>query len=441
MDNIDNGGIRPEEAAPRKSRFRTKYAKIGFIAFLVVAGSILFYFSFFKDRTLFAFIGKIMDKLTPFAIGAVLAYLLKPICQVFEKWTASWFSRMKNAKKAAKLSQNVSIFFTILVFLLLIYVFINAVIPQVADSIKVLVTTMPGNFEKASDWLIKVTKDTFLEETVNDFTVNGMVKIEEWLNKLLTNDWNKLLSGLTVGVKSVFSVLYNVLIGFVACVYILGQRRKLAAQGKMLVYSIFNDKWAEKVMDEVQYVDKMFSGFINGKIIDSIIIGLLTFCVTSIFRIPYAMLISVIVGITNIIPFFGPWIGAIPSAFIVLMVSPVKCLYFIIIIIVIQQLDGNIIGPKILGNTTGLSSFWVLFSIVFFGGMFGFMGMLLGVPLFAVLYDIVKRLVKHGLSKHDHSELFIEYEDRVRLEEEEKKRDKKHLRNPFKKIHFRRKKR
>lgn len=437
---MDNNEVKTGEASPRKSHFRTKYSKIGFVAFCVVAGSILFYFSFFKDRTLFDFIKKIMDKLTPFAIGAVLAYLLKPICHVFEKWTGRWFCKMKNTRRAAKLSQNISIFLALVVFVLLIYVLINAVIPQVTDSVKVLVTTLPDNFEKAADWLIAVTRETFLEETVDNFTTDGMVKIEEWLSNFLSNDWSKLLNGLTSGVKSVFSVLYNVLIGLVACVYILGQRHKLAKQGKMIIYSIFNDKWAEKVMDEIAYIDKMFSGFINGKIIDSIIIGLLTFAVTSIFRIPYAMLISVIVGVTNIIPFFGPWIGAIPSAFIILMVSPVKCLTFIIIIVVIQQLDGNVIGPKILGNTTGLSSFWVLFSIVFFGGMFGFMGMLLGVPLFAVGYDIIKRLVRHGLARRKHSELLIEYEDQAKREEEQIAAEKANRQLKLKKFSFKKKK-
>lgn len=437
---MDNNNNEVQTGIIRKTHFKSKYAKIGFVAFVVVAGSILFYFSFFKDHTLFSFIQKIFDKLTPFAIGAILAYLLKPICHVFEKWTGMWFSKMKNTRRAAKLSLNISIFFTILTFILLIYVLINAVIPQVADSVKVLINTLPDNFEKVSDWLVETSKNTFAEETVNDFINDGMVKIQKWVNKILTEDLNKILSGVTVGVRSVFSVLYNILIGLVACVYILGQRRKLAAQGTLIINSIFTDKWATKVMDEIKYIDKMFSGFINGKILDSIIIGILTFIITSIFRIPYAMLISVIVGVTNIIPFFGPWIGAIPSGFIILIADPIKCLYFIIIIVVIQQLDGNIIGPKILGNTTGLSSFWVLFSIVFFGGMFGFMGMLLGVPLFAVLYDIIRRLVRHGLARRNKSEMLDEYEAVNKAEETEKQHAKEIRHLKFKKFRFNRKK-
>lgn len=244
---------------------------------------------------------------------------------------------------------------------------------------------------------------------------------------------DKVISGVTVGVKGVLAFLKNLLIGLVACVYILAQRKKLAAQGKMIIYSVFKKKWADRIMEEICYVDKMFSGFINGKIIDSIIIGIITFIVTTIFKIPYAMLISVIVGVTNVIPFFGPWIGAVPCALIAFMVSPVKCLYFIIMIIAIQQFDGNILGPKILGNTTGLSSFWVLFSIIFFGGLFGFAGMLVGVPLFAVIYDLIERGVKRGLKNKGKYELYEQY-DIEQHEEERLKEEAKEKKDPINRI-------
>ena len=193
----------------------------------------------------------------------------------------------------------------------------------------------------------------------------------------------------------------------------------------MIVYSTFKEKWADKIMDEFVYIDKTFGGFINGKIVDSIIIGILTFIVLSIFKMPYTLLVSVIVGVTNVIPYFGPFIGAIPSALIILMIDPIKGLQFIIIIIIIQQLDGNVIGPKILGDSTGVSSFWVLFAILLFGGLFGFMGMLLGVPLFAVIYDIIRRLIRHGLYKNKKEEIYLEYEkeqDEIEEELADKKR-------------------
>ncbi len=423
----------------KKSRFKTKYGKIGLVAFIVIACSILFYFAFFKDKTLFGFIKSIWSSLTPFIVGAVLAYVLKPLCVVFEKWFGKLFKKMKNRRKAEKLSANLAIVASIILFLLIIYSLFASVIPQVIDSAKVLIKTLPETYTKAMDWIKNIAKDTAFQEKIDDFTKNGLSSIEVLMDKLMNVDTSKLLANVTIGVKGVFAFLKNMLIGMVSCVYILGQRKKLAAQGKLIIYSVFSNKWADKVMDELKYIDKMFSGFLNGKIVDSIIIGVLTFIVLSIFRMPYTMLISVIICITNIIPFFGPWIGAIPSAFIILMVSPIKCLYFIIIIIVIQQFDGNILGPKILGNTTGLSSFWVLFSIVFFGSMYGFIGMLIGVPLFAVFYDIVERLVRHGLDKRKHREMYDTYKENGRIEEEERAKEKAKRKLRIKRFHFNKK--
>jgi len=437
MDN-DTGNATVNNGKRRFS-MKNEYAKIGLMLFIVIAGSILFYFSFFKDHTLFGFFKSIWSCLMPFTVGAVLAYLLKPICAMFEKWTAKWFSNMKNRNGAKKLSQNLSVFFTIVIFLAFMYIIFAAVIPQVIDSIKVLVEAIPDAYSNVMDWLVGISKDTIFEDTVTQFGDDTLKNVQKIVTQLFgdgTSDGmitDKVISGVTVGVKGVLAFLKNLLIGLVACVYILAQRKKLAAQGKMIIYSAFKKKWADRIMEEICYVDKMFSGFINGKIIDSIIIGIITFIVTSIFKIPYAMLISVIVGVTNVIPFFGPWIGAVPCALIVLMVSPVKCLYFIIMIIAIQQFDGNILGPKILGNTTGLSSFWVLFSIIFFGGLFGFAGMLVGVPLFAVIYDLVERGVKRGLKNKGKYELYEQY-DIEQHEEERLKEEAKEKKDPINRI-------
>lgn len=437
MDN--NTGKSTVNNGKRRFPMKNEYAKIGLMLFIVVAGSILFYFSFFKDHTLFGFFKSIWSCLMPFTVGAVLAYLLKPICVVFEKWTAKWFSNMKNRNGAKKLSQNLSIFFAVIIFLAFMYVIFATVIPQVIDSVKVLVEAIPDAYSDVMDWFVGISKGTVFEDTVTQFSDDTLKNVQKIVTQLFgdgTSDGmitDKVISGVTVGVKGVLAFLKNLLIGLVACVYILAQRKKLAAQGKMIIYSVFKKKWADRIMEEICYVDKMFSGFINGKIIDSIIIGIITFIVTTIFKIPYAMLISVIVGVTNVIPFFGPWIGAVPCALIAFMVSPVKCLYFIIMIIAIQQFDGNILGPKILGNTTGLSSFWVLFSIIFFGGLFGFAGMLVGVPLFAVIYDLIERGVKRGLKNKGKYELYEQY-DIEQHEEERLKEEAKEKKDPINRI-------
>ena len=413
---MDDNCVKTEEKGTSgRKRFKlpNKYLTIGLVAFIVVAACILFYYLFFEDKSLFGFFKVSIQSVRAFIIGAVLAYLLKPICAIFENWLGKAFAKLKNRKRAKNLQINIAIGCTAILFVALVYVLFAAIIPEVIDSVMTISENVPGWLQNISDWLTKLAKNNAnMQAQIKDFFTNFSDKVVEFLNEFLINGGKTevVISGVTNSLKSILVLLKDILVGGVSCIYILHERKKFAVQGKMLVYSIFKGKWADKVMEEIKYTDKMFSGFINGKIIDSIIIGILCFIVTSLCRIPYALLISVFVGITNIIPFFGPFIGAIPSALIVLMISPIKCLYFIIIIVAIQQFDGNILGPKILGNSTGLSSFWVLFSITFFGGIWGFAGMVLGVPVFAVLYDIIRRLVKKGLDKRNRTEMYDEYE-------------------------------
>ena len=209
-----------------------------------------------------------------------------------------------------------------------------------------------------------------------------------------------------MGVLNVVTMAKNLIIGIIVAVYMLASRKRFVQQAKLVLYSIFKPRWAELIKEEVKYADKMFGGFINGKIMDSAIIG---GCL--IFKFPSALLVSVIIGVTNVIPFFGPFIGAVPATLLILIQNPIKALWFVLFVLVLQQLDGNVIGPKILGNTTGLSSFWVLFSILLFGGLWGFVGMIVGVPLFAVIYDVIKKLVIHGLKRNKEIDLLQTYHD------------------------------
>jgi len=218
----------------------------------------------------------------------------------------------------------------------------------------------------------------------------------------------------------VVMVLKNILIGVIVMVYLLNIKGTLSAQGKKIIYSIFPVKTANQAIDEIRFVHRVFGGFITGKILDSLIIGILCFVLLNAMKMPYTLLVSVIVGVTNVIPFFGPFIGAIPSAFLILLVSPIKCLYFLIFILLLQQFDGNILGPKILGQSTGLPSFWVLFSILLFGGLFGFVGMIIAVPTFAVIYSVVSRLVNRSLTKKDLSLKTADYFDLERIDEDKK---------------------
>ncbi|MDE7017678.1 MAG: AI-2E family transporter, partial [Lachnospiraceae bacterium] len=225
------------------------------------------------------------------------------------------------------------------------------------------------------------------------------------------------LGGISVQVIGVFNGFKNLFLGFLISAYLLASRKLFAAQAKLILHGVFNDKWARILEEEVRYIDKMFNGFFMGKIIDSAIIGALCFIGTTLLGFDSAAFISVVIGVTNIIPFFGPLIGAVPCALLLLLENPMHCLYFIIFIIVLQQLDGNVIGPKILGNATGVSSFWVLFSILLFGGLWGIIGMVIGVPLFAVIYDVIRKLVYRGLKKHSHQKMITQYQEEFHQKE------------------------
>jgi predicted PurR-regulated permease PerM len=203
----------------------------------------------------------------------------------------------------------------------------------------------------------------------------------------------------------------NLLIGLVVAVYLLAGRKRFARQANMILHSLVSPKWAQLILDELKYADRMFGGFINGKILDSAIIGVLCYIGCMIFRFPNALLVSVIIGVTNVIPFFGPFIGAVPATLLILIEEPIKAVWFVLFVLVLQQLDGNIIGPKILGNVTGLSSFWVMFAILLFGGLWGFVGMLIGVPLFAVIYDVIKKLVTLGLARNKCEDMMVAYHE------------------------------
>ena len=250
------------------------------------------------------------------------------------------------------------------------------------------------------------------------------VQLENWLTTYLVPNASKLISGLSSGLLSVVNVLKNLLIGLIVMVYLLNIKETLTGQGKKIIYSILNLKNANRLIGQIRFVHKVFGGFITGKLLDSLIIGILCFIVMSVMDavigMPYVLLISVIVGVTNVIPFFGPFIGAIPSGFLILLVSPIKCLYFLIFIFILQQFDGNILGPKILGDSTGLPSFWVLFSILLFGGLYGFVGMIIAVPVFAVVYSGVSSLVNRSLEKKELSLNTDDYVELTEIDEERK---------------------
>ena len=307
-----------------------------------------------------------------------------------------------------------SVTFTILFGLLLVYALFMMIVPQLITSVTTLYYTAQRNFAKFVQWANHVEffeQNTQIMDLLNSAYDTVSTSIDTLVKTKLLPSMQNILSGAALGVLNVVVVLKNLIIGIIVAVYMLASRKRFVQQGKMVLYSVVKPRWASLITEEVKYADRMFGGFINGKILDSAIIGLLCYIGCLIFKFPSALLVSVIIGVTNVIPFFGPFIGAIPATLLILIQNPIKALWFVLFVLVLQQLDGNIIGPKILGNTTGLSSFWVLFAILLFGGLWGFAGMIVGVPLFAVIYDVIKKLVIYGLRRNEELDMLNTYHD------------------------------
>ncbi len=385
------------------------YAKQGLSAFLVILLGIITYFVFLRFDTLVSIIGMIFSALSPIIYGLVFAFLMNPIVKKVEKFVRPAVKKIvKKEEHIQSASRVFGIIVALVVFITVIVALFNMIIPELYRSVSDLVATLPGQLK---EWVAFVNdmikKDTTVGNIINTILVKSSEALQNWVqtdlvswaqNDLLVKT-NDIITGVTSGVMSIVNVLKNVLVGLIISFYVLLSKEKFACQGKKLLYAMLKPRNANNIMHITKKADTIFTGFIIGKIIDSAIIGAICFVVLSILRMPYALLVTVIVGVTNIIPFFGPFIGGIPSAILIFLVDPLQGLYFVIFIILLQQLDGNVIGPKILGDSTGLSSFWVIFSILVFSGLFGFAGMIIGVPTFALLYYVVKMYIQERLEQ------------------------------------------
>ena len=377
--------------------------------FGAISLSILFFFLIYRFQGFGDAISKLTGILMPFIYGAVIAYLLKPVCNCVEDFLRRLLPE-KMGTAANMLAVTVSLLFGILV----VYALIMMIVPQLITSVTTLYYTARNNLNDFVDWASH-QEIIASNQKLLDFIETSYDNLQDTLDNIvrtkLVPSMQSLLSGAALGVMSFVTFLKNIIIGVIVSVYLLASRKKFGQQCKMILYSLIKPRWADIILEEILYADKMFGGFINGKILDSAIIGVLCYIACLIFKFPSALLVSVIIGVTNVIPFFGPFIGAIPATLLILIQNPIKALWFVLFVLVLQQVDGNIIGPKILGNTTGLSSFWVLFAILLFGGLWGFVGMIIGVPLFAVIYDVVKKLVIHGLCRNDELEMLGTYHE------------------------------
>ena len=392
-----------------KDQDNWKYIKLACVGTAVVLVGLACYFLIEKVGVIQAALGEIAKILMPFVYGAVIAYLLAPACNWFERKLKELLGEDRK-----RLAEAIAIILSIVMALLVLWALVMLVIPQLVTSVLNLVETLPRKIQDTNAWFHTLLDDQPELQRYWDVVSNqifGKLQAalsEENVDKLMGTA-QTLLNNVGSGLFSAMAAVLDFIVGIIVSVYFLAERKKFLAQAKLALYAVVKKKWADMIADEVAYADMMFGGFITGKILDSAIIGIICFICVSIMGLPSAALISTIVGVTNVIPFFGPFIGAIPCALLLLLESPLYCLYFVIFVLVLQQADGNIIGPKILGDTTGLSSFWVLFAILLFGGKWGLVGMVIGVPLFAVIYDLIRRFIIRGLRRNQQEEMLAEY--------------------------------
>lgn len=375
-----------------KVNWNSKYTTISVYSFIVICCSIIFYRIASDTSVFMGKISSIISTLQPFIIGAVIAYLLNFILVFVEE---RMLSKNKLNKLKPKSKRAIGLLLTYIVAFILLALFIQFVLPQLVESMLGLVNDIPIYLTNLSDLLTKYTKDLNVDKEYLDIAVT---KLTDFINYFISVAAGLLpVVGQALGI--VASSIWNIVLGVIISIYLLIDKEKFCALGRKVVCAVFNEKHSKRILQLVDRSNDTFGKFLSGKIIDSAIIGVLTFVVLTIFKMPYVLLISVIIGITNIIPFFGPFFGAIPATIIILFVSPIKALWFILIIIVIQQLDGNIIGPKILGDSIGISAFWILFSLLVAGKFLGLVGMIIGVPLFAIIYSIIKEVIEEKLDK------------------------------------------
>lgn len=387
-----------------KRLINSKYFKWGLTAFLVIVFSILFLFTVYNMNTVSQGVSKVFNVIMPVIIGIVIAYLINPIMRFIEVDLIE-----KNIEKSGKTITKKAhtrhrVEALVLAFIIisyLVFAFFKSVVPELIYSIRSIISHFDTYYNNVVNLFNSIIANNGIlaENDITSFINEHSDDISSFFTESFIPNIKDMLQTVSVGVVSTVGALFDLILGIIIAIYLLLSKEKYIGMVKKMMYALFDREKINNLLVDLRFVNKTFGGFLVGKIIDSIIIGILCYIGLSIMGMPYVMLISVIVGVTNIIPFFGPYLGAIPSAFLILLVNPKMCLYFIIFILVLQQVDGNIIGPAILGNSIGVSSFWIIVSITVFGGFFGVFGMLIGVPLFACFYAFLRRRINNLLIK------------------------------------------
>ena len=400
----------------RPFRWDKKYLYWGITAFCVIAAAIVFYMALRFLPSLGSALSTLLGILSPFIWGMVICYLLAPFMGMVERKLFGPLAKKlyKHSKKSdgSHFARAMSVLLSELVLLAILTALVFLIIPQIYSSLQTIVASSSMYMDTAGRWLQQLLEDfPEIEHYASQLFGEVNTSLMNWIQQTVLPELGSLISNVTSGVYYILLGIYNLVIGIIVSVYVLSNLEQFGASAKRLLYSVFSVEMAKKIMEGLDFTDRTFMGFINGKLLDSAIIGLICYIVCAILQMPYALLVSVIVGVTNVIPFFGPFIGAIPSSLIILLVDPIKCLIFVVFVILLQQLDGNVIGPKILGNSVGINGFWVMFSIIVGAGFFGFWGMLLGVPVFVVIYAAINSSVSRKLKRSDLPWEIADYKD------------------------------
>ena len=388
-----------------------KHTLVQASAFLVVIlCAILFFFVIFSYNTWTGKVANVVSGLKSIIIGIVIAYLLNPIVNGVEKRLRRLIKNPKNKAKTYAVVRAFSAIVVVLSAVIIAGFLLYTILPQVMVSISSLIRNFPDYVDEVTA-LIQSNRQ--LQTFLDNVLTNATEVISQWLNENVLQNIQSYITLAASGVMSVIMLLADVLVGLIISVYVLCSTGTFVGQGKKIVYALFSKRHAKMILDTMRKSNEIFGGFISGKLLDSLIIGVLCFLGMTAMHMPYIALVSVIVGVTNVIPFFGPYIGMIPSTILIMLVDFKKGVIVLIFIIILQQIDGNVIGPKILGKSTGLSAFWVVFSVMFFGKLWGVLGMLIGVPVFGVIYYILDTFVNFQLGKR---ELPVETEEYKNLD-------------------------
>lgn len=386
-----------------KHTIKAAWAK-GFSNFLALAGAILLVFVLFRFDSIMAQVGHICNILMPIIMGVVLAYLINPMVEFYERKLDATLGKVieSKSKKHKKVSmRGLSILISIAIIVAVIVFLIMMVVPQLVSNITNAVVLLP---EQIQDLVKKITEmsrnNEHLQQIISEFYDGSVKYFTNWVKTEMLGQVSVIINGIV----GFFGTAVNCLVAFIVAIYVLLGKDTFKRQIKKVINAFMTERQTQVLTSIIKESDKIFGGFISGKIIDSLIIGGICFVCCLILRMPYVALVSVIVGVTNVIPFFGPYIGAIPSTILILLDSPSKGIIFLIFVIVLQQVDGNIIGPKILGESTGLSPFWVVFAIFLGNGLFGIVGLFIGVPMWGVVYYLIKRYVNYRIHKKQNAQ-------------------------------------